>query len=233
MPPPIPNTHPPTPFLFDPLLMYHHHLHVYPGGPNKNHYGAIKDATEITKLLPTALTIKVKNTAMDAAGDVAFIGDAPPLLPITKDMNNNNTAKTVEKGGSTLLPSVKDDDELTMSMKKIKTGLAVSLTLMLFLHTRSARSLAHTLSYSLSSHTCFPRGFRTRSARTRTSQLAPLSRNTLISTLRGAHVRAWPRPTRRPTTPCVLRLDQSVKRKRTSERRFRAEKTATMVVRQH
>ena len=98
---------------------------MFPGGPNKIHYGAIKDATEITKLLPTALTIKVKNTAMDAAGDVAFIGDAPPLLPITKDMNNNNTAKTAEKGGSTLLPSVKDDDELT-SVTKIKTGHAVS-----------------------------------------------------------------------------------------------------------
>ena len=178
----------PTSFLFDPLLMYHHHLQVYPGGPNKNHCGAIKDATEISKPLLMALAIKMKNTAMNAAGDVALIGDVPPLLPITKDMNNNNTAETVEEGSSTLLPSVKDDDELTMSMKKIKTGLAVSLTLMLFLHTRSARSLAHTLSYSPRSHTYSPRGFRTRSARTHTFPNSLRSHATLSFPRSGAHM---------------------------------------------
>ena len=189
MPPPIPNTHPPTPFLFDPLLMYHHHLHVYPGGPNKSHYGAIKDATEIIKLLPTALTIKVKNTAMDAAGDVAFIGDAPPLLPITKDMNNNNTAKTVEKAGSTLLPSVKDDDELTSVNKMIKAGPVSFLNAnALSPHSRSARLLAHTLSYSPRSHTYSPRGFRTRSARTHTFPNSLRSHATLSFPRSGAHM---------------------------------------------
>ena len=86
------------------------------GSTNKNHHDAIKDASETTKL---------KNTAMDMAGNAAISGCHKFLLPgspIAKDMNKN-TAKTVgQRGGSaTLFPSVKDDDN-----KLISSALAVS-----------------------------------------------------------------------------------------------------------
>ena len=114
-------------------------------GSTKNHHDAIKDASETTKL---------KNTAMDMAGNAATSGCHKFLLPgspIAKDMNKN-TAKTVgQRGGSaTLVPSVKDDDN-----KVISSAFAVSFLKRQFTKDdgrfRSIISLAHTLPHSLRS----------------------------------------------------------------------------------
>ena len=167
------------------------------GGSTKNHHDAIKDASETTKL---------KNTAMDTAGNAAISGCHKFLLPgspIAKNMNKN-TAKIVgQRGGSaTLIPSVKDDNKL------ISSALAVS-----FFNTKDRRRrvsfdyFARAHASSLAPLSCSRTCFSIRSARTHTSRsFVPLTHTHSFPTRSSALSAHRLRFSRLSVVPVFLRL---------------------------